>query len=82
MVRKDLCRKGYGIQYNRNNRTSRKVYVPGTGQVADAEKRYNQESTTWDFLVHSLIMQQTVAQELPNPQPLYSYLMPSHVFFL
>lgn len=56
MVRKDLCRKGYGIQYNRNNRTSRKVYVPGTGQVADAEKRYNQESTTWDFLVHSLIM--------------------------
>lgn len=45
--KKELCRKGCGsIQYNRNNRTSRKVYVPGTGQVADAEKDYNQESTT------------------------------------
>lgn len=57
-----------------------KYLVPGTRQVADAEKDYKQESTTWDFLVHSLIMQHTVPQELSNPQLLSFHLMPSDVF--
>lgn len=45
------------VKHVRNTDHLEKYLVPSTGQIADAEKDYNQEKITGNFLALSLIMQ-------------------------